>query len=62
MIVLNAFALGSLVAQVRVVFEAIPRQGHVLPERLREPLAYVQDFEFAESGLARRLQTAAQRI
>ncbi|KZT70898.1 hypothetical protein DAEQUDRAFT_707629 [Daedalea quercina L-15889] len=39
---------GSLVAQVRVVFKAVPRDGHVLPECLQTPLVYIQDFEFAD--------------
>lgn len=40
--------LGPLIAQVRVVFEVVPREGHVLPARLRVPLCYIQDFEFAD--------------
>ncbi|KAH9916532.1 uncharacterized protein B0H18DRAFT_1038202 [Fomitopsis serialis] len=39
---------GPLIAQVRVVFEVVPREGHVLPARLRVPLCYIQDFEFAD--------------
>ncbi|KAH9924092.1 uncharacterized protein B0H18DRAFT_878205, partial [Fomitopsis serialis] len=39
---------GSLIAQVRIVFEPIPRKGRVLPAWLQTPLVYIQDFVFAD--------------
>ncbi|KZT68091.1 hypothetical protein DAEQUDRAFT_728366 [Daedalea quercina L-15889] len=40
---------GSVVAQVRIVFEPVPAKGCILPEHLRTPLVYIQDFMFADS-------------
>ncbi|KAH9920739.1 uncharacterized protein B0H18DRAFT_880772, partial [Fomitopsis serialis] len=40
--------IGSLVAQVRIVFEPLPRKGCVLHARLQTPLVYIQDFAFAD--------------